>query len=116
GFDEEGSIREAALVADRWCSYIAMAKLLDMAAPRAATIDVARRPRADSLTIRFRPVESSDAAALRAWELALLSTPPALLKLPDEIAAPERFGDELAAVLANPANFLVAAVIDVDGA
>ncbi|MBI3514355.1 MAG: GNAT family N-acetyltransferase [Proteobacteria bacterium] len=116
GYGEEGCMREAASGPAGWHSYVAMARLLDDAPPPMAPVHATRRPRADSLTIRFRPVAPGDAAALRVWEVELLSAPPRLLKLPDEVAPPERFRDELTAVLGNAANFLVAAVVDVDGA
>jgi RimJ/RimL family protein N-acetyltransferase len=112
GYGEEGQIREAARDGARWCSYVALAKLLDIDAssPMAAAPNQ-RRTSTDSLTVRFRRVVEDDAAALRDWELALLSAPPRLLKQPDEIAALDDFRDALRGLQASKLDFLVAARI-----
>jgi ribosomal protein S18 acetylase RimI-like enzyme len=115
-YDEEGVIREAARDGARWCSYVALAKLLDDTGSRAmAMVPVERRRRADSLTVRFRPVVEADAAALCAWERALLSAPPPWLKQPDEVGAPDALRESLRGLLANQLNYLVAALIDATG-
>jgi len=122
GYEEEGVVREAVRDGARWRSYVALAKRLDgvgggtgdrlqpLAAP-----PTARHRRADSLTVRFRPLVAADAAALRAWELALLSAPPPWLKQPDEVAAPDAFAAALHGLLASPLNYLVAAAVDAVG-
>jgi RimJ/RimL family protein N-acetyltransferase len=115
GFVEEGRVREAAFDHGEWRSYIALAKLLDGGARTMAPLTIERRPRADSIAVRFRPAVEADAAALRDWELALLAAPPPLLKAPDEVAAPERFRDELATVCASALHFLAVATTDVAG-
>jgi RimJ/RimL family protein N-acetyltransferase len=116
GYAEEGVIREAARDGARWCSYIALAKLLggDGSQPMAA-VPIERRRRAESLTVRFRPVVEADAAALREWELALLSAPPPWLKQSDEVAAPEILRDTLRGLLASRLNYLVAAAVGDSG-
>lgn len=112
GFVEEGRVREAGFDRGMWCSYLCLAKLLGTRTAYAAVAPRAPRPcRSDRLEIGFRLVTQNDARALRAWELALLSEPPASLKAPDEVSAPEAFARELEAALANPDRFLVAAVI-----
>jgi RimJ/RimL family protein N-acetyltransferase len=113
GFVEEGVIHEAARDGARWRSYQALAKLLDGDHGRPlAGAPTLRQPRADRLTVRFRPVVEADAAALRDWEIALLSAPPPLLKQPDEVADPADFAAALRGLLASPLNYLVAALVD----
>ncbi len=116
GYDEEGLVRDGAFDGGRWRSYIITAKLLEAGSRVLAPVALARRPRADSIAVRFRPAVDADAAALRAWELALLAAPPRLFKAADEIAEPARFAEELRGVLASAAHFLVVAVTDVAGA
>ena len=116
GYVEEGHVREAVLERDGWRSYIALAKLLDGGSRAMAPVTIERRPRPDSIAVRFRPAVEADAAALRDWELALLAAPPPLLKAPDEVATPARFGDDLRTVCASALHFVVVAMTDVDGA
>jgi RimJ/RimL family protein N-acetyltransferase len=113
GFVEEGRVRDGAFDAGAWRSYVAMAKLLDAdAATTALDPDAAARlPRGDSLTVTFRTLTPDDAEALRQWEIALLRAPPVMLKSVEEIAAPPAFRAELAAALASPLHFLVAALV-----
>jgi RimJ/RimL family protein N-acetyltransferase len=112
GYDEEGVVREAVRDGARWRSYVALAKLLDGEGTPLAAPPAARQRRPDSLTVRFRPLAAADAAALRVWELALLSAPPPWLKQPDEVAAPDPFEAALHGLLASKLNYLVAAVAD----
>lgn len=116
GYQAEGRVREAALDRGRWRSYVPMAKFLDSGARALAPIVEARRRRPDSITVRFRPVDEADAAALRVWELALLSAPPRSLKAVDEVAAPERYCEDLHVMLAGTESYLAAAVTEVAGA
>lgn len=120
GFLEEGVIRDAAQDGlhdgARRHSYLALAKLIDGAAwPPLVGEPPARRPPADSLTVRFRPIVEADAAALRDWEIALLAAPPAMLKQPDEVADPAGFAATLRELLASPRHYLVGARIDAAG-
>jgi GNAT superfamily N-acetyltransferase len=90
-----------------------MAKLLDGTPTHALPPDPAvRAPRGDSLTVEFRTLTEDDAAALRAWEIGLLSAPPLLLKAADEVSPPAPFRAELAAALASPQHYLVAGLVD----
>ncbi len=92
-----------------------MAKVLDDKSRPLAPIVLERQARADSVTVRFRPILESDASALRDWEIALLSTPPRLLKAVDEVDGAERFREGLVAIVASPLHFLVVAVSDIEG-
>ncbi len=111
GFVEEGRVRDGAFDNGMWRSYVAMAKLLDDGT-RALELDpAARLPRGDSLTVTFRTLTPDDADALRQWEIALLLSPPPLLKRVEEVAAPGPFRAELEAALASPLHFLAAALV-----
>jgi RimJ/RimL family protein N-acetyltransferase len=118
GYVEEGRIREAAHDQGRWCSYIALAKLLgDDASPPLAATSIARRARADSLTVSFKPIGEADAAALRDWEIALLSAPPSLLKQVDEVVDLAGFETALRALAGDPLHdFFAATVIEAGAA
>ena len=116
GYQPEGRVREAVRDGGRWHSYIPMAKRLDAGSHAMAPIVVERRRRPDSVTVNFRPLVAADADALRSWELALLAAPPRSLKAIDEVAAPERFREDLRAIVAGTETYLVAAVTDVAGA
>jgi RimJ/RimL family protein N-acetyltransferase len=117
GYVEEGRIREAARDPAGWRSYIALAKSLDAGSrdtdgtEAMAVTPVTRRLRTDSLAVRFRPAAAADAAALHAWELALLASPPAQLKQADEVGALDGFAAALAGMLANSLHFLVTATL-----
>jgi GNAT superfamily N-acetyltransferase len=116
GYLEEGVIRAAAHDGTRHHSYLALAKSLDGdAGPPLVGTPAARPPRAGGLTIRFRPIVEADAAALRDWEIALLSAPPPLLKQPDEVADPAPVAAALRDLLASPLNYLVGALLDAAG-
>lgn len=116
GYVEEGRIREAAHDQGRWCSYIALAKLLGDAAPPLAAQSAVRRARPDSLTVSFRPIVETDAASLRDWEIALVSAPPPLLKQVDEVVDLAGFETALRALAGNPLHDFIAATVTEAGA